>query len=122
MLVESEMLESRELNLLTTIVDLGGTHRFTNCRSSRPSCSVALPFDLSWKVHQILNIDFSPFFFFGATVLQSWRCAITDRNVTQSRNNLSLLPSKNFLLLKGEESTNETVSKTKGIEAINFFN
>lgn len=63
-----------------------------------------------------------PLFFFGATVLQSWRCAITDRNVTQLRNNLSLLPSKNFLLLKGEESTNETVSKTKGIEAINFFN
>lgn len=66
------MLESRELNLLTTIVDLGGTHRFTNCRSSRPSCSVALPFDLSWKVHQILNIDFSPFFFFrcnGASIL-----------------------------------------------------
>lgn len=59
-------IESRELNLLTTIVDLGGTHRFTNCRSSRPSCSVALPFDLSWKVHQILNIenDFFPSFFF----------------------------------------------------------
>lgn len=48
---------SATVDLLTTIADLGGTHKFTNCRSLRPSCSVALPFDLSWKPIKLLKFE-----------------------------------------------------------------
>lgn len=45
------------IDLLTTIADLVGTHRFTNCRSLRLSCSVTLPFNFPWKAIKLLILN-----------------------------------------------------------------